>query len=87
MPTNEERIRKVKTIIVNSEVESNDEDKERARLEAEHGQVWDTTQVQVDFNIVGFAAPYVGVTRKEDGARGSLMFQHLPRFYFCFKPE
>lgn len=57
---------------------------ERARLEAEHGQVWDTGQLKDDYVVNGFLAPYVDVTRKSDNARGTLTFQHMPRFYFSF---
>jgi hypothetical protein len=56
----------------------------RAELEKQYGQVWDTTQLQQDFEVVGFMAPFVEVKRKSDGKRGSLTFQHSPRFYFDF---
>jgi hypothetical protein len=59
----------------------------RAELEAQHGQVWDTSQLQDDFQVLGFAAPFVIVKRKSDGVKGSLMFQHNPRFYYSFRPE
>ncbi len=58
----------------------------REALEAQHGQVWDTQQLGQDFTVEGFMAPYVVVRRKLDGQRGSLMFQHNPRFYFGFEP-
>lgn len=58
----------------------------REALEAEYGQVWDTQELQQDFSVQGFMAPFVGVTRKNDGKRGSMMFQHDPRFYFNFQP-
>ena len=58
----------------------------REALEVEHGQVWDTQQLGRDFTVEGFMAPYVVVRRKVDGQRGSLMFQHDPRFYFGFQP-
>jgi hypothetical protein len=58
----------------------------REALEAEHGQVWDTQELGRDFAVEGFTAPYVVVRRKVDGQRGSLMFQHDPRFYFGFEP-
>jgi hypothetical protein len=51
-------------------------------LEAKHGQVWDTSELSRDFEVIGFAAPLVVVRRKSDGVKGSLMFQHHPRFYF-----
>jgi hypothetical protein len=56
----------------------------REALEAEHGQVWDTSQLGNDFRVEGFMAPFVIVRRKSDGQRGSLEFQHDPRFYFNF---
>lgn len=59
----------------------------REHLEAEHGQVWDTAQLQVEFEILGFMAPLIVVRRKSDGVKGSLMFQSSPRFYFGFEPH
>jgi hypothetical protein len=59
---------------------------ERAALEEKHGQVWDTDELQRDFDVIGFLAPFVGVRRRADGVRGSLLFQASPRFYFGFTP-
>jgi hypothetical protein len=59
----------------------------REALEAEHGKVWDTKQLGEDFEVIGFAAPLVVVRRKADGVKGSLFFQHNPRFYFGFQPH
>ena len=56
----------------------------RTALEAQFGQVWDTAELQRDYTVEGFAAPFVVVERKADGARGSLEFTHMPRFYFSF---
>jgi hypothetical protein len=58
---------------------------ERSRLESEYGQVWDTKQLQNDFSIKFFLAPFVEVIRKSDGATGTLRFTHFPRFYYSFK--
>jgi len=55
---------------------------DRARLEAEYGQVWNTEELTRDFAVTGFAAPFVLARRKSDGVEGSLMFQHHPRFYW-----
>ena len=66
--------------------EINAEPGSREALEAEHGQVWNTDELRRDFEVVGFAAPIVAVRRKADGVRGSLFFQHDPRFYFGFSP-
>jgi hypothetical protein len=59
----------------------------REYLEAKHGEVWDTTELSRDFEVIGFAAPLVVVSRKSDGQKGSLCFQHNPRFYFSFEPH
>ena len=59
----------------------------REALESQHGQVWDTQELRRDFQVLGFAAPLVVVRRRSDGVRGSLEFQHHPRFYFNFQPE
>jgi hypothetical protein len=68
-------------------VEINAEPGSRESLEAEHGQVWDTTQLSADFDVLGFMVPFVVVIRKADGQKGSLEFQHNPRFYFNFSPH
>jgi hypothetical protein len=59
----------------------------RLDLEAKHGQVWDTSELQNDYQVLGFMAPFVIVRRRVDGVRGSLMFQNDPRFYYSFSPE
>ncbi len=59
----------------------------REALEATHGQVWDTQQLREDFEVLGFMAPLVVVRRRSDGARGSLYFQHDPRFYYGFEAD
>jgi len=59
----------------------------REALEQEHGKVWDTNELQQDFKVTGFMAPFVIVQRKSDGVKGSLLFQHSPRFYFSFTQE
>lgn len=58
---------------------------EREEIEKEVGKVWDTQQLQEDYTVEGFQAPFVVVRRKSDGVRGSLEFQHMPRYYFSFK--
>lgn len=45
---------------------------------------WDTTALQHDFIVHAFSAPFVVVTRKSDGVRGTLQFTHAPRVYFNF---
>jgi len=64
--------------------EINAEPGSREALEAQYGEVWDTQQLQELFTVHAFAAPFVEVTRKADGAHGAVEFQHHPRFYFSF---
>lgn len=51
-------------------------------IENTEGQTWDTQQLQRDFKVIGFMAPYVMVIRKSDHAKGTLEFTHSPRVYF-----
>jgi len=67
--------------------EINAEPGSREFLEAQHGQVWDTSELQQDFSVLGFMAPLVVVARKSDGVKGSLYFQASPRFYYGFKAD
>jgi hypothetical protein len=67
--------------------EINAEPGSREALEAKCGQVWDTSELRREFEVLGFAAPLVVVRRRSDGVRGSLEFQHDPRLYFNFQPE
>jgi hypothetical protein len=76
-----ESIRRQRVAEINAEPGS------REALEAEHGQVWDTTELQEEFEALGFMAPLIVVRRRSDGVRGSLEFQHSPRLYFNWQPE
>lgn len=67
--------------------EINAEPGSREALEAQYGQVWTTQELSNDFEVIGFMAPLVVVRRKADGVKGSLEFQHNPRFYFNFAPH
>lgn len=73
-----ETIRRERLAEINAEPGSRD------ALEARYGQVWTTQELADDFEVVGFLAPIVVVRRKADGVKGSLEFQHNPRFYFNF---
>lgn len=59
---------------------------ERKDLERKYGKVWNTEELRNEFSVMGFAAPFVVVRRKSDGAVGSLSFQHSPRYYFDWEP-
>ena len=76
-----EGIRKGLSEVINESPEN------RETLEKKHGQVWDTEQLSHDFSVTGFMAPFVVVIRMVDSKRGSLEFQHSPRFYFNFKED
>jgi hypothetical protein len=76
-----ENIRRQKVAEINANPGS------REVLEAQHGQVWDTDQLQQDFEVIGFMAPLVVVVRKSDNQKGSLEFQHAPRFYYGFAKD
>ena len=76
-----ENIRKEMVDVINSDPN------ERAALEAKYGQVWDTQELQKDFEVKGFMVPFISVSRKSDGARGTMMFQHSPRYYFDYTRE
>ena len=56
----------------------------RQEMEVRHGQVWNTQELAREFEVIGFAAPFVVVIRRSDGVKGSLAFKHEPRFYFGF---
>ena len=51
---------------------------------AEAKERWTTDDLSRDFEVIGFAAPFVVVVRKADGVKGSLEFAHSPRVYFNF---
>lgn len=67
--------------------EINEFPKNRQELIEKYGQVWDTQELSEAFIIEGFAAPLIIVKRKSDSIKGSMLFQHYPRFYFDFREE
>jgi hypothetical protein len=60
----------------------------RAELEKEYGpdDVFDTEQLREKFEVEGFGGGICVVRRRADGVRGSLDFDHMPRFYYRFIP-
>jgi len=79
-----EPIRRQMVSQINNTVASDNKETERKRLEAIHGKgnVFDTDELSDNFEVIGFMAPFVVVRRLSDNKRGSLLFQHSPRFYF-----
>ena len=53
-----------------------------ADLAAETSPTWTTAEMTAEFETLSFAAPFVIVRRRSDGAVGSLEFTHSPRVYF-----
>jgi len=52
--------------------------------QASYLERWTTELLREEFDVIGFAAPFVVVRRKSDGVKGSLEFTHNPRMYFNF---
>ncbi len=77
-----ETIRREMVSDINHSIESDNKDAERIRLESEHGQVWDTVELSADFTVQGFMAPFIVCIEKKTDIKGTMMFQHNPRFYF-----
>lgn len=75
-----EAIRKSMAKAINAEPGS------REDLQSKYGDVWDTSELQDHFTVLGFCAPFC-IVQKSDGVRGSVLFQHSPRYYHSFKPE
>lgn len=67
--------------------ELNRDQSDRDELVRLHGKVWDTTELQAEFEARGFLAPFVCVRRRSDGVLGTLMYRHHPRLYFRFEPD
>ena len=45
-------------------------------------QQWTTQELQDEFVVLGFMAPFITARRKVDGVEGTLQFNHNPRVYF-----
>ena len=65
----------------------NSGNEDRDAITKEYGQTWDSQELQRDFDVLGFMAPYCRVRRKSDNKKGSIMFKHSPRIYFGFQEE
>jgi hypothetical protein len=59
----------------------------REDLLANIGPTWDTDTLRKEFEVLGFAAPFVVVRRRSDGVKGSLEFTHNPRVYFGWRED
>lgn len=61
--------------------------KDKIEAEEKFGIVWDTQELQRDYTVIGFLAPFVVVYRKSDGKKGSLLFQDSPRYYHSWSED
>lgn len=84
---NTENIRREFAAQNSAAVQSDNPEYERIRLTEIHGQgnVWNTQELQQNFDVISFNAPFCSVVRKSDGIKGFVEFQHSPRFYFGFE--
>ena len=57
----------------------------REQLEKTWGAVYTTAEATAKFTFDSFSAPVAHVIDKETGVKGTLRFQHRPRFYFDFQ--
>ena len=63
---------------------------ERDKLEQVYGQVWDTDELYKQFEVLYvsgsfFCAPFVQVRDLDTREKGTLKFQHEPRYYFGWR--
>jgi hypothetical protein len=56
-------------------------------LAADPDQKWNTAELQRDFEVLGYQAPFVVARHKETGELGSLEFTQNPRLYFGWRPH
>ena len=61
---------------------------EKNELEEQYGEgnVMDTNEATEKYEFEGFMAPFAVVIDRETRVKGTLTFQHMPRFYFDFCP-
>jgi len=73
--------------ILNSQYGHLESGEVRTQLESFYDKVWNDAELVEQFAVSHFEPPYVHVIRKEDKARGTIMFVDSPRFYFSFSAE
>lgn len=55
-------------------------------LEGYTGRTLTTAELLAAYEVIGYAPPFVVVTRKLDGLVGTIEFRHYPRVYFSWRP-
>ena len=53
-------------------------------MENSENKTWSTKELQEDFEVLAFSAPYVVVVHKKTRKKGNLQFDHSPRVYYNF---
>ena len=53
-------------------------------IQEDEGKCWTTDELQDEFEVLGFMAPFVVAIRRETKEKGSLLFVHAPRVYYCW---
>jgi hypothetical protein len=56
-------------------------------IQEEGGECWTTEEVTVEFDILGFMAPFCTAVRVATGEKGTLAFVHRPRIYYGWQPK
>jgi hypothetical protein len=70
---------------VKHNIESKGEPYSKLELEILYeGKAYDSVEVTLEYVLTRFLEPYVFVTRKSDGAKGSMSYQNEPRIYYDF---
>lgn len=59
----------------------------KKQLAEKHADVMTTDEMRAKYEVSGFMAPFVVVTERATGKKGSLEFTHMPRFYFGWTPD
>jgi hypothetical protein len=73
--------------ILNSQYGGMSLDDARAMLLRTNHDVWSNEELLEKFEVTSVDPPYVHVTKKADGQRGTVAFIDTPRLYFAFQPE
>lgn len=56
----------------------------RKELESNGNKVYNTTELQAKYEVLGFASGFVAVKDKTTGEKGSFDFTHIPRLYYNY---
>jgi hypothetical protein len=80
--------RKLEVAAMNAILRDTPDDEVYAELVSQYGRanVWGTASLLEHYEVVQFQAPYVLVRRRSDGLEGLMAFNHLPRYYYDFRP-